>query len=487
MPDEFSMTCNEINKRLKAFLEDLLTEEEHQAFLRHLDSCSKCREHARSIGSLTNQLWKLGNAIMVPADFSSAVIFKLKHPTQVDPKPGFVISKKLAMGILIAIIVISAFLFGIIYFKTRVQSGAKNEAPLVKVQIIEEEKIPGNEEEKLLPEELETVDKASEVSEKEEAVEDESKAKAVARENKPLAQEASVTADQTPEGKTVSVLKPLHWHFVYSQEFERTKLEEKKRQKEQKINQILQNVRQLEGEVRRLEEEPGIELGRQYSEEAEKARLEEKRQQNELELQQKRAEIQLQEVKIKLLKEENDKIELELQQGLEETRRKEAEYKARLLNILNTLDIRLDHQTPDLLILTAQGQKIERLLEQALFTSQKGVSLQDYTTGLPTLTDKEYRISIYLQEQGTSALHWHIGPILSQQKSNLFAAIREKGGSIDYEMPNLVVFSVPRTKVDELRARIKALRVVFSEFGQLEPEEGQLSSSPVEISLYFTK
>ena len=116
MGDNPVMICSDINNRLKSFLEDLLTEKEYQAFLAHLDSCAKCKKYVRAVGSVSNQLWKLGD-VKVPADFSSTALFKLKQAKQEIRIPKFVITKKWIVGAIVLILIVSAFFFGIRYFE----------------------------------------------------------------------------------------------------------------------------------------------------------------------------------------------------------------------------------------------------------------------------------------------------------------------------------------------------------------------------------
>jgi len=118
MRDTDIMDCGEIQKRLKPFLEDLLSEVERRAFIVHLDGCSKCKGYVSAIDSLTNQLWKLGE-VKVPADFCSTTLFKLKQAEEELRRPNLVISKKLGIRILILALMILMLFFGISYLKHR--------------------------------------------------------------------------------------------------------------------------------------------------------------------------------------------------------------------------------------------------------------------------------------------------------------------------------------------------------------------------------
>ena len=116
------MDCNQIRKQLKSFLGDLLLDEDHRLFLEHLDYCSNCKLYVRSIGDLSNQIWKLGK-ISVPVDFKSTVLFKLSHPETLmvegaaKPSRGF--QKKYRAVFLIAIFGLAVFALGVIFIKTQ--------------------------------------------------------------------------------------------------------------------------------------------------------------------------------------------------------------------------------------------------------------------------------------------------------------------------------------------------------------------------------
>lgn len=376
MRANITMTCSDIKQKLKPFLEDLLAEEEYQAFLAHLDSCTKCKEYVSAVGSLSSQLWKLGD-VKVPSDFSSTVLFKLKQAEQEIRAPKFVISKKLLVGTLTFIIAAATLFFGINYLKHRRLSKEVDETPRVEVYIERKPAISDREAKSLLGK-LEEIDAMLRVSEKEAVIEEDSEKKTPTSE-KPLV--VSKVSDKEEE-IIISKPRPLHWHFLYSEKSEKEKL----------------------------------------------------------------------------------------------------------LKALNALGIRLDYQAYDLLLFTATGEKLEHVLEQILLTSQGASSLlRDFTSTVPTFPDKEYRVSIYLEKKEASALHWHISFALPHQKPQLLDIIQKRGGPIDYESEELIIFSIPGAEVEKLRARILAMRVGLSEFGQLELKEDLLVSGPVTISIYFSK
>ncbi len=107
-PSELKMMCDDIDKKLKHFLGDLLSDPDYQAFVDHLDGCSKCASRVRMMGSFTNQLWELGD-IEVPSDLDSTILFQFnqakKEPRKSKPKKP----RKLVIGVVILIIGLIAF------------------------------------------------------------------------------------------------------------------------------------------------------------------------------------------------------------------------------------------------------------------------------------------------------------------------------------------------------------------------------------------
>ena len=105
--DEIAVTCSDIKNRVKLFLEDMLSEQEYQAFAGHIEGCPSCKTHVRTFGTLSNQLWRLGD-VVVPSDFVSTVLFDLQHhpsaAAQVKPaKP-----RKFVIGVILVIVAAGA-------------------------------------------------------------------------------------------------------------------------------------------------------------------------------------------------------------------------------------------------------------------------------------------------------------------------------------------------------------------------------------------
>jgi hypothetical protein len=122
------MTCLDIKKKIKPFIDDLLAEDEYQDFISHLDVCGECRAYASTLGSISNQLWKLGN-VDVPPDFASAVFFKLRQLEQQAPQPKTAMTKR-QIAIVFAVVIIAVAVFmGAWYLKKRSLSSASTKMP----------------------------------------------------------------------------------------------------------------------------------------------------------------------------------------------------------------------------------------------------------------------------------------------------------------------------------------------------------------------
>jgi len=149
------MNCEDIKKKLKPFLDDLLAEEEYKAFCGHINICGKCSSYVRSIGSLSNQLWKLGK-VKVPEDLSSTIMYKLAHPEQEARASKYILSKKhIIAGFILASLIIALFV-GIHYLRTR-QQPKRDDTPIVTTEVIHKIESPSESEARSLIKQLETI------------------------------------------------------------------------------------------------------------------------------------------------------------------------------------------------------------------------------------------------------------------------------------------------------------------------------------------
>ena len=216
MENNFNMDCGDIREKLKAFLDDLLVDDEYQAFVNHLNSCGKCKDYVRKIGSISNQLWELGD-VDAPSDLSSTILFRLKQAEQEIRKPKFVISKKLNIRILVGILALSILFFGTEYFKYRCSLREVDETPVL-TTIIERRPAINNYETELLSEDLKGIAKTRGLPEKKEAA-------GGIFEERVSTEKTSALADSSDMAEVQIVEpKPLHWHFIYSEDTEKTKL-----------------------------------------------------------------------------------------------------------------------------------------------------------------------------------------------------------------------------------------------------------------------
>jgi len=99
-----------------------------------------------SIGSFSNQLWKLGQ-IEVPEDLISTIQYKILHPEEKGPPAK---SKRSGMRTIavaaISILLTVALLGGTAYFIKRRHSLGRNDEPIVRTDVIRTfEPLPDNE------------------------------------------------------------------------------------------------------------------------------------------------------------------------------------------------------------------------------------------------------------------------------------------------------------------------------------------------------
>jgi hypothetical protein len=109
------MNCATIQKKLKPFLEDMLTEEEYQLFALHLDQCAECRLHVGRVGSLSNQIHELGQ-MEAPSDMAATILFRLKQSSQGSGASQFAVpGKKMISGFIFCLLA-AAVVIGYFYF-----------------------------------------------------------------------------------------------------------------------------------------------------------------------------------------------------------------------------------------------------------------------------------------------------------------------------------------------------------------------------------
>jgi len=119
--DDVTMTCGDIKERVKQFLDDLLAEDEYQQFIKHCECCAGCRDHVTSLGSISNQVWKLGD-VAVPPDLDSAALFKLQQLEEGIRLPKAAVTKRDVVIAALSMIMVLAAVAGLSYFKNRGRS-----------------------------------------------------------------------------------------------------------------------------------------------------------------------------------------------------------------------------------------------------------------------------------------------------------------------------------------------------------------------------
>jgi len=134
-PDKVKMTCEDVDKKLKNFLGDLLSDEDYQGFVEHLDGCTKCGKRVRMMGSFTNQLWELGD-IEIPSDLDSTIIFQYDQAKKAPPKPKPKMKKSKMLGIAVVVVVVGiGIAFGAKkFFKPAELNGDQERGEAVTVQ-----------------------------------------------------------------------------------------------------------------------------------------------------------------------------------------------------------------------------------------------------------------------------------------------------------------------------------------------------------------
>ncbi|MFH1867461.1 MAG: zf-HC2 domain-containing protein [Candidatus Omnitrophota bacterium] len=474
MKDNLSVACGDIRKKLKAFLDDLLAEDERQAFVAHLDGCGECKDYVRKIGSVSNQLWELGG-VNAPSDLSSTILFRLKQAEQEIRKPRFVISKKLGIGILVVTLAIPLIFLLASRLKSRKQPQEADRTPVVEVYVERKSAVNDSEAESLFGK---LKDAAAQLGVSEKAAEEATDLKEEA------IKEAAGEITLIKEEAFVTGPKPLHWHFLYADKTKEQNLKKEKQVEELRLEKKTEESEQLDVEIERLEREKSrIDYESQSFGTIKKAGLEEQREALVLKIAEKVGKKEENSATINLL--ENNILEAE--RSLQQYKRDEAQCKADLINAVNSSGLILDYQTDNLFAFTAKGEKIESVLGKILLISPGSSSLRDYTPIVSVDPDQEYRVSVYLEKETTYVQHWHVTRASPVQRERVLDVIREESGRISYESEELIGFSISKGAIKKLKTRVLAMRIDLSEPGYTESEEGRLSSGPVEISIYFSE
>jgi hypothetical protein len=472
------MNCDDIRRKLQPFLEDLLVEEEYKTFCGHLDVCARCCAYVRSIGALSNQLWKLGK-VKVPGDLGSTIIYKLSHHGAEERPSKFSVSKNHIVAGAILIFLAAALFLGIGHIRKE-RGGGKDGAPTVSTKVIYEDQ-PSSDEQAQLLDQLKIIAADSGASDNYKIIQEAGKEKIAA-------QNSAVQREQPGPGQAAfSEIGYLHWHFLCLERHEKAMPGKETESLDLKIRKGSEMVSLLNTELERLREEARLmSVGRYYPGVGQKG-ASGQNPRMETEIKDLLNEIKKQEENVRRTKGEKNRLEVNLRLGIDEKYRKETELIAKVSDAVRAAGVSLYYQKNDMLVFRATGERIEKLLAQILSLSRGAAFFRDFTAVVPTLRGKEYNVSIYIGHGDSASPHWHIDPVTQSKKSDILDIVKGSSSSTDYSSDGLIILSIPSVEIGKLRARIMAARVPMSEYGSMESKEDTLSSGPVALSIYFTK
>ncbi|GEM_PF-1273427 len=470
--------CGQIHKQLQSFLDDMLSEEEYRLFLDHLDECPRCMPYVKSIGDLSNQIWKLGS-VAVPADFKATVLFEAGRPAAAQEyKTAGRGAKKIVLsgGVLLAL-VLAFFLIKPAIFNTDRFIQAISQAPMAFVSFIDEQSDPA------LKQSIEAPPPVSISSMERPADAPKQSGEASAPAAVVLPDKPAVSAGPISQP---AVIQPKHWHLTYYSKNEQVADSEKVQRGQLKLQTLAARRQTLNSELKRLEEESRPGLGRAYSGGNAKTQSTENSERDAA-LGTYIMDIQEIDAETKRIEDENSRIERRQREEAAEKKRKDALIRSKIVDTLVVLDAKFQYQDPVFLVFSVPAEKMDHALENILPVFQQAGEFRDFGDSLSGPAGQEQQVSIYLDRGKSSALHWHVGSASSEQKIKLYENIRELGGTQEYESEGMAVVSVPKTKVKELGVRVKAMRIQLTEFGNPATEGELLSNVPIKISIYFSK
>lgn len=425
--DNFKPDCDNIKKNIKSFTEDMLKDEDYKAFLHHLETCSECKNYVRSVDSFSNQLWRLGE-IKVPSDFESTILFQLTQPEEkFDEREGEepATAKKWIIGAVAFILVGITISAGLIaYLKMRQPDQEEMSAASVsEVSEVASEPVsdPGSDVQyDQYDDNDDHYEGTGELSAYDWTGDD--------------------VADDAVDAEVSLGSKLVHWHFLHynkTKELESLRLRRQKRSKESDLRKAKKEQLGAAGSTEQTESTIGD------------------------------------------LEEKIQELEGRLEKNIAEKKRREGGP----ISILKSLDIKPDYQDNDFVFFAASGDDLENVLNKINLISENGSSLEDFTPGASHLPHKKYQVSVFMVKKETGVFHWHIHLSMANQKLQLLKAIQENGGVVTYEFAEEVTISVPSSKIEVIKAKMPAMRISLSEYGnQVSQDEG----SSV-ISIYFSR
>lgn len=481
---EAAARCSDMDGHLQAFLGDLLSDADYQAFVDHLRGCDACNRHARSIGDLSNQVWKLGK-IPVPEDFSETVLFRARQSPAVETRGPTIAPIVPAIFFLLIGLAMAVFFVN----RTFVSRPVSRTAPKVNASAsavaeppsassgfgghssYSERPTPASAAKKV-PAQFPSANPFSD-SVYEDVTLSAVTGAAGSVEGLSRTEEAgapvplpavvpspAVAPTEPPADQSGPLLAAsgvfMHWHLVFNTDEAGLSVDEKKERYALLVAQAA-DLRRVQAETRNLEnvQQPAT------------------------------TEAQLEHAdRLKELEKETKRLSNEIQK-LESTASapKKPVPSARFSDALGALGFRAEAWAPEFFVFSVNDGEVEKLKESVL-TRKLGV-LREFSEGSPDAAAKR-PCSVYVDRAGASGPHWHVGLKTQEQRTRLLDAVREAGGSVTEESGEILSFSLSRPAVEALRIRTSAMGLAFSEFGRVPPRAGVLGDSPVKITVYFT-
>ena len=203
------MNCSDIDKELKHFIGDLLSDTDYQAYVEHLSSCPKCASRVRSIGSFSNQLWELGD-IEIPSDLDATILFQFNQAKQQPRKSKYKGSKKLVFGVIIVIVGLILAFGGKKFFKpaeTEVDEEGDDEVIVKVITTKNQSSVSNQEAEQLYGQLQKMADSLESISSTK--TDKKTPEKTISKMEDPSPLDKSPESDKT----SISNSFPLHWHI----------------------------------------------------------------------------------------------------------------------------------------------------------------------------------------------------------------------------------------------------------------------------------
>jgi hypothetical protein len=480
MADELKFQCSEVKAKVKPFLEDLVTDEEYQAIFEHLDRCPECTRYIRSLGSISNQLWKLGD-IDVPSDFASTILFNIDNAPE-EPAASKPKASKNILIIAVTLVVAAATVMFVMKYISANKPAPKTET--ITGQMIVEKTPSGDKESAALFEELQNIaDKLKVTEKKPETAEAPAEAEAPKEKSAEPLKEESAQKANLPTQSAVD-LGPLHWHVKGSAKTDTQEIDSKKSGKELSLQKKRAESSQLAVDIAELQSKVRGDLGKVYEGSDEVNASKDEKSSAEAELAGKIAEKAEVDAATRTLEEEIRSLSAELSRVPAEDKRKETELEDRINSSLSAAGLRQDAREANLIIWSGVGKAVSLATEKILAAFSSS-SFNDYTRLIRISEDNEYRGSIYIDSEISGIAHWHVSTVVSGEKARVTQILRENCGVPDREAESLLVFSVAAGGFENLRQKMMAARVSFEEFGNAGDSEKKLSSAPVKLSVYF--